>query len=124
MDTPADIFNGYRPRLFGIAYRMLGSRAAGRFLRSGPWSLRLLSYTFHMLISEQHRGERPSRVTFELQPPGLGGQAHFDPLRLRIGESNPRDDTSWLAGHHVEPQEPARDRQPAALSGLGFRPAY
>jgi hypothetical protein len=26
MDTPADIFNGYRPRLFGIAYRMLGSR--------------------------------------------------------------------------------------------------
>ncbi len=70
MDTPADIFNGYRPRLFGIAYRMLGSRAAGRFLRSGPWSLRLLSYTFHMLISEQHRGERPSRVTFELQPMG------------------------------------------------------
>src|SRR5712671_6490683 len=70
MDTPADIFNGYRPRLFGIAYRMLGSRAAGRFLRSGPWSSRLLSYTFHMLISEQHRGERPSRVTFELQPMG------------------------------------------------------
>jgi uncharacterized protein YndB with AHSA1/START domain len=31
---------------------------------------RLLSYTFHMLISEQHRGERPSRVTFELQPLG------------------------------------------------------
>ena len=32
---------------------------------------RLLSYTFHMLISEQHRGERPSRVTFDLQPMGL-----------------------------------------------------
>jgi uncharacterized protein YndB with AHSA1/START domain len=31
---------------------------------------RLLSYTFHMLISERHRGERPSRVTFELQPMG------------------------------------------------------
>jgi uncharacterized protein YndB with AHSA1/START domain len=31
---------------------------------------RLLSYTFHMLISEQHRGERPSRVTFDLQPLG------------------------------------------------------
>lgn len=31
---------------------------------------RLLSYTFHMEISEQHRGERPSRVTFELQPAG------------------------------------------------------
>ena len=29
---------------------------------------RLLSYTFHMQISNQHRGERPSRVTFELQP--------------------------------------------------------
>lgn len=27
MDTPADLFDGYRPRLFGIAYRMLGSRA-------------------------------------------------------------------------------------------------
>src|SRR5438552_9858420 len=31
---------------------------------------RLLSYTFHMQISEQHRGETPSRVTFELQPMG------------------------------------------------------
>lgn len=31
---------------------------------------RLLSYTFHMEISEAHRGERPSRVTFELQAMG------------------------------------------------------
>jgi uncharacterized protein YndB with AHSA1/START domain len=31
---------------------------------------RVLSYTFHMQISEQHRGDRPSRVTFELQPMG------------------------------------------------------
>ena len=31
---------------------------------------RLLSYTFGMQISERHRGERPSRVTFELQPMG------------------------------------------------------
>ena len=31
---------------------------------------RLLSYTFHMQISDQHRSERPSRVTFELQPIG------------------------------------------------------
>ena len=30
----------------------------------------LLSYTFHMQISEQHRGERASRLTFELQPMG------------------------------------------------------
>jgi uncharacterized protein YndB with AHSA1/START domain len=30
----------------------------------------LLSYTFHMLISDQHRGNRPSRVTFQLQPMG------------------------------------------------------
>jgi len=29
---------------------------------------RLLSYTFHMQISEQHRRERASRLTFELQP--------------------------------------------------------
>jgi RNA polymerase sigma-70 factor, ECF subfamily len=27
MDASADIFNAHRPRLFGIAYRMLGSRA-------------------------------------------------------------------------------------------------
>ena len=31
---------------------------------------RLLSYRFHMQISNEHRGERPSRVTFELQPMG------------------------------------------------------
>jgi uncharacterized protein YndB with AHSA1/START domain len=31
---------------------------------------RLLSYTFHMLISDEHRSERPSRVTFELQSLG------------------------------------------------------
>ena len=31
---------------------------------------RLLSYTFHMQISNEHRGERPSRVTFEIQPVG------------------------------------------------------
>ena len=31
---------------------------------------RLLSYTFHMQITEQHRGDPPSRVTFELQPMG------------------------------------------------------
>jgi uncharacterized protein YndB with AHSA1/START domain len=31
---------------------------------------RLLSYTFHMQISQVHRGEWPSRVTFELQPMG------------------------------------------------------
>ena len=31
---------------------------------------RLLSYTFHMQITDQHRGERPSRVTFELEPMG------------------------------------------------------
>ena len=31
---------------------------------------RVLSYTFHMQISDQHRRDRPSRVTFELQPIG------------------------------------------------------
>ncbi len=30
----------------------------------------LLSYTFHMQISDEHRDERPSRVTFELQSVG------------------------------------------------------
>jgi uncharacterized protein YndB with AHSA1/START domain len=28
---------------------------------------RILSYTFHMLMSEAHRSEQPSRVTFELE---------------------------------------------------------
>jgi uncharacterized protein YndB with AHSA1/START domain len=28
---------------------------------------RILSYTFHMLMSEAHRSEEPSRVTFELE---------------------------------------------------------
>ena len=31
---------------------------------------RLLSYTFHMEISDEHRGERPSRITFEIEPIG------------------------------------------------------
>jgi uncharacterized protein YndB with AHSA1/START domain len=31
---------------------------------------RLLAYTFHMQISDKHRSERRSRVTFELQPMG------------------------------------------------------
>lgn len=30
----------------------------------------MLSYTFHMQISDQHRRDRPSRVTFDLQPMG------------------------------------------------------
>jgi uncharacterized protein YndB with AHSA1/START domain len=40
----------------------------GEVLQSEP--PRVLSYTFHMEISEHHRGDRPSRVTFELQPVG------------------------------------------------------
>jgi len=28
---------------------------------------RILSYSFHMLISEEHQAEKPSRVTFELE---------------------------------------------------------
>jgi uncharacterized protein YndB with AHSA1/START domain len=40
----------------------------GEVLASQP--PRLLSYTFHMEISDEHRSERPSRVTFDLQPLG------------------------------------------------------
>lgn len=40
----------------------------GEVLQSDP--PRLLSYTFHMLISEKHGSEGPSRVTFELEPMG------------------------------------------------------
>ena len=27
-------------------------------------------------------------------------------------------DASWLAGHHIEPEEPSRERQPAAVPGF------
>jgi uncharacterized protein YndB with AHSA1/START domain len=37
----------------------------GEVLRADPPTI--LSYTFHMLISEEHKGERPSRITFELE---------------------------------------------------------
>ena len=40
----------------------------GEVLQAQP--PRLLSYTFHMQISARHRGERPSRVTFELASVG------------------------------------------------------
>jgi uncharacterized protein YndB with AHSA1/START domain len=40
----------------------------GEVLRYEP--PRCLSYSFHMLISEKHRAEQPSRVTFELEPIG------------------------------------------------------
>jgi RNA polymerase sigma-70 factor, ECF subfamily len=49
MDASADIFNEHRPRLFGIAYRMLGSRADVedvlqetylRWMESNPSALR------------------------------------------------------------------------------------
>jgi uncharacterized protein YndB with AHSA1/START domain len=40
----------------------------GEVVRSQP--PHLLSYTFHMQISDDHRSEKPSQVTFELQPMG------------------------------------------------------
>lgn len=40
----------------------------GEVLKAEP--PRLLSYSFHMQISDQHRRDRPSRVTFELEPMG------------------------------------------------------
>lgn len=40
----------------------------GEVLQADP--PRLLSYTFHMQISDAHKRERPSRVTFELEPTG------------------------------------------------------
>ena len=40
----------------------------GEVLQAEP--PRLLSYSFHMQISDRHRGEEPSRITFELLPMG------------------------------------------------------
>jgi len=31
-------------------------------------------------------------------------------------------DASWLAGHHIEPEEPSRERQPAAVPGFRIWP--
>lgn len=45
----------------------------GEVLQSEP--PRLPSYTFHMQLSDAHRGEGPSRVTFELQPIYAGWSA-------------------------------------------------
>lgn len=45
-----------------------GTGLQGKVLQSDP--PRLLSYTFQVQISDKHRGEQPSRVTFELQPFG------------------------------------------------------
>lgn len=70
---------------------------------------RLLSYTFHMQISNEHRGEQPSRVTFEPSADGLRREAHFDPPGFRVEQRDLRNYTAWLAGYHVEPQEPSRD---------------
>ena len=45
-----------------------GPALQGEVLAAEPG--RLLSYTFHLLISEKHRQDSPSRVTFEIEPMG------------------------------------------------------
>lgn len=73
----------------------------GEVLRSDP--PHLLAYTFHMLISDKHRRERPSRVTFELEPLDWG-------VKLTLIHSEAEEDSATL--------ETTRHGWPAILSSL------
>jgi Activator of Hsp90 ATPase homolog 1-like protein len=54
---------------------------------------------------------------------GLRRETYFDSRQFRAGERDLRDDPPWLASDHVKSQEPSRERQPAAVQGLGFGPS-
>jgi uncharacterized protein YndB with AHSA1/START domain/DNA-binding transcriptional ArsR family regulator len=93
----------------------------GEVLRWEP--PRLLAYTFHMQISDDHRGERPSRVTFELEP--LGPVVR---LTLTHDEFGPDSATLETTRHGwpaiLSSLKSLLERgTPLPFSGLGFRPS-
>lgn len=93
----------------------------GEVLRSEP--PRLLSYTFHMLISDKHRGERPSRVTFELE-----SLASVVRLRLSHDEFAPDSATLETTSHGWPAilsslKSLLETGDPLPFSGLGFGPS-
>lgn len=93
----------------------------GEVLRWEP--PRLLSYTFHMQISDGHRDERPSRVTFELEPLG-----HVVKLTLTHDEFGP-DSATLETTRHGWPaimsslKSLLESGDPLPFAGLGFGPA-
>ncbi len=77
MDAPANMFDRYRPRLFGIAYRMLGSRADAedilqetylRWIESNPSDLRSteawLATVVTRLCIDRLRSAKTERETY------------------------------------------------------------
>ena len=77
MDTPADIFSGYRLRLFGITYRMFGSRADAedifqeayiRWIESNTSELRSaeawLATVVARLCIDRHRSAKTEREAY------------------------------------------------------------
>jgi uncharacterized protein YndB with AHSA1/START domain len=84
---------------------------------------RFLSYTFHMKISEEHRAEPPSRVTFELQP--LGSVVK---LILTHGDFAGTSATSETTRHGWPAimsslKSLLETGNPLPFSGLGFGPS-
>lgn len=59
----------------------------GQVLRYEP--PRLLSYTFHMQISDEHRGERPSRCDLRTRANRACRQTDLNPRRIRPGQCDP-----------------------------------
>ncbi len=68
---------------------------AGDVLISDPPLV--LSYTFAMLISEQHRTEAPSRVTFVLEPMGEVVRLTLTHDRLEAGATYESTRYGWAA---------------------------
>lgn len=84
---------------------------------------RLLSYTFHMQISEEHRGERPSRVIFELHSMG-------SVVKLTLTHDELESDSATLATtRHGWPaimsslKSLLETGSPLPFQGLGFGPS-
>jgi len=84
---------------------------------------RLLSYRFHMQISNKHRGEQPSRVTFELQPMGSVVK-----LTLTHEDFDP-DSATYETTRHGWPaimsslKSLLETGSPLPFQGLGFGPS-
>ncbi|HEX5369115.1 MAG TPA: SRPBCC family protein [Dehalococcoidia bacterium] len=68
---------------------------AGEVLAADP--PRLLSYTFDMLISEEHRAEAPSRVTFVLEQMGEVVRLTLTHDRLEAGATYESTRYGWAA---------------------------
>ena len=82
---------------------------SGEVLDCVPY--RRLSYSWQVEFHEVFRREKPSRVTFELEPIGRRrGQAHGDPRRIRTWQQGACCRQQRMADDPVEPEELARNR--------------